>query len=220
MKKTPSNESLRTSPKLFLFISGVIIFILFVFFSYLVHKNLFIHLDFDTTVRLQDKISRRFDGPFSLLSLIGSAEIVSILLLALWSFIKKLRYIFVLFIFGIIHAIEFFGKAFVTHPGPPHLFIRYDIGFSFPSSYVQPGSSYPSGHLARTLFISTILIFVIYHLKKLSKTQKQMLYCAIAFFVGLMFVSRIYLGEHWLSDVIGGSLLGSSMGIFSLLLLL
>jgi undecaprenyl-diphosphatase len=210
---------MKKNPKLLLLFSGVILFILFVFFSYLVHKNLFIHLDFDTTVRLQDKISRRFDAPFSLLSLIGSAEIVSVFLLILWVFIKKLRYIFVLLFFGIIHLFELFGKAFVTHPGPPHLFIRYDIGFSFPSSYVQPGSSYPSGHLARTLFISTILIFIIYHLKRLSDMKKILLYLAIAIFAGLMFVSRIYLGEHWLSDVIGGSLLGSSMGILSLIFL-
>jgi len=210
---------MKKNPKLLLLLSGVIAFILFIFFSYLVHKNLFIHLDFDTTVRFQDKISRRFDMPFSFLSLIGSAEIVSMVLLILWLFIRKLRYIFVLFSFGIIHLIELFGKAFVTHPGPPHMFIRYDIGFNFPSSYVQPGSSYPSGHLARTLFISTILIFIIYHLKRLSKIQKQLFCLAIAVFVVLMFISRIYLGEHWLSDVIGGSLLGSSMGILSLLFL-
>jgi membrane-associated phospholipid phosphatase len=73
--------------------------------------------------------------------------------------------------------------------------------------------------LARTLFLSTILIFIIYHLQKLSAFQKRLLYCSIVIFVGLMFVSRIYLGEHWLSDVIGGSILGSSMGILSVLFL-
>jgi undecaprenyl-diphosphatase len=202
-----------------LLILGAIIFIIFIVFSYLVHKNLFTQLDFDTTVRLQDKIPLSFATPFSILSLVGSAEIVSIILLILWVFIKKLRYIFVLFSFGVIHLFELFGKAFVTHPGPPYLFFRYDIPFQFPSSYVQPGSSYPSGHLARTTFVAVILIFIIYHVKKLSEVQKRILYCSIIIFVCLMFVSRVYLGEHWLSDVIGGSLLGSSMGLFSVLFL-
>ncbi len=219
MKKNPSDQPLRTSPKLLPAIFGISLFIVFILFSYLVHKNLFVHLDFDTTVRLQNKIPRRFDFFFSLLSLVGSFEIVSVLLLILWFFIRKLRFIFVLCIFGFFHLLELFGKAFVAHPGPPYLFFRYDIPFQFPTSYVQPGSSYPSGHLARTLFISTILIFIIYHLKRLSKVQKRLLYCSIIIFAALMFISRIYLGEHWLSDVIGGSMLGASMGIFSLLFL-
>jgi membrane-associated phospholipid phosphatase len=211
---------MKKNPKLLLLIFGVVVFILFVFFSYLVHKNLFIQLDFDTTVRLQDRIPRRLDTWFSLLSLIGSAEIVSVFLLILWIYFKKLKYLFVLFIFGAFHLLEIFGKAFVEHPGPPHMFVRFDLGFSFPSSYVQPGFSYPSGHLARTLFVAVILIFIVNRIKKLSKLHKQILYCVIAIFCALMFISRIYLGEHWLSDVIGGSLLGSSTAILSLLFLM
>jgi len=210
---------MKKNLKLLLLFSGILLFLGFVLFSFLVHKNLFIHLDFDTTVRIQNNIPRRFDLFFSVLSLVGSFEIVSIILLILWAFIRKLRFIFVLFLFGFFHLLELYGKAFVAHPGPPYLFFRYDIPFQFPTSYVQPGSSYPSGHLARTLFLSTILIFIIYHLKKLSKVQKRLIYLAIVIFAGLMFVSRIYLGEHWLSDVIGGSILGSSMGLISTIFL-
>ncbi|HUD05089.1 MAG TPA: phosphatase PAP2 family protein [Patescibacteria group bacterium] len=194
-----------------------IIFIAFVVFSYLVHKNLFTQLDFDTTVRLQNKIPAFMTTPFSVLSLLASFEIVSVFLLFLWVFIRKLKYIFVLFLFGFFHLLELYGKAFVAHPGPPYLFFRYDIPFQFPTSYVQPGSSYPSGHLARTLFVSVILAFILYSSRKLSRVQKQLLYCLIVIIVGAMFVSRIYLGEHWLSDVIGGSLLGTAMGLMSLI---
>ena len=203
--------------RLLILLSGAIIFSVFVFFSYLVHKNLFTSLDFDTTVRLQNKIPEIFITPFSFLSLLGSVEIVSIILLIMLVILRKLRAIFVLFFFGMIHIIELFGKAFVTHPGPPFMFHKYDLGFTFPSSYVQPGSSYPSGHLARTAFIAVLFAFIIYGSKRFSKTQKQLLYCSITIIVCLMFVSRVYLGEHWLSDVIGGSFLGSAMGLLSII---
>jgi undecaprenyl-diphosphatase len=200
-------------------IIGFTLFILFVLFSFLVHKDLFTQFDFNTTVKLQDNIPRAFDFLFSSFSLIGSFEIASVFLLLILTIFKKLRAIFTLGLFALFHVFELFGKMYVDHPGPPFMFFRYDINFLFPSSYVQPGSSYPSGHSGRTIFISIIFAFLISKFK-IKKEYKILMYLLIFIFDTIMLTSRIYLGEHWTSDVIGGGLLGASFAFLSLLFLL
>jgi len=205
--------------KLWLIILSLIFFALFIFFTFIVKSDLLNNFDFDTTVRLQNHMPKKVDSFFSSLSLMGSFELLGGILFIIFIFRKKLISLLMFIPFAIAHLVEIIGKSLMHHPGPPHLFFRYNINFLFPSSYVQPGSSYPSGHSLRIVFISVILSFLIFKIKKMKFFLRFILISALILFNFLMLVSRVSLGEHWTTDVIGGALLGLSSGIFSLIFL-
>lgn len=201
--------------RLSIFIS-VGLFISFIFFSYLVAKEQFTQFDFDTTVKLQDHISKKWDLPFSILSLFGSAEIVGALWLFLIGYFLIKRYyltVISLTLLMIATIVEIFGKLFILHPAPPHLFYRGVLKLNLPSHFVQTDYSYPSGHMTRISFLIAFLILFIYY--KASRFIKILLIPSLIGLWLLVFISRISLGEHWTSDVVGGVLLGGSFGIIS-----
>src|SRR3989344_5836309 len=129
-----------------LFIIGSLCFLLFVSFSYLVHKDFFSQFDFDTTVRLQDNIARRFDASFSFLSDIGAFEIM-------------------LGFFGLFHLIELYGKLFVDHLPPPEFMLRTERILNFPQYHIRLENSYPSGHAGRAAFLTILIGLLVWRSK-------------------------------------------------------
>jgi membrane-associated phospholipid phosphatase len=204
------------SVRLRLFLSGAGLFIIFILFSYLVHKDLFTQFDFNTTVRLQDNLSRRFDDIFSFLSDFGHFEVMLLILIAFFAVIRKWLAGFIAFVlFGFFHVIELFGKTVVEHLPPPQFMLRTKEIVAFPEFHVRSEFSYPSGHAGRTAFLSIIFIIFILQQKKLSRPVKIILCLVILGYDTAMFVSRPYLGEHWISDVIGGAMLGLAFGLIT-----
>ncbi len=110
-----------------LFLLAFLFTLFFTYFSYTVAKERWQKLDFDTTVKLQDHISRRFDGIFSYFSLLGSAEVTIgfCLVVAFLAFLRR-KWLAIVGWLMIIPASlgEVFGKLVVFHPGPPVFFHR------------------------------------------------------------------------------------------------
>lgn len=195
---------------------------IFTLFSYTVAKESFSKIDFDTTVKLQDHIPRKFDKGFSYFSLLGSVEatVGFCLILAALAAVRMKWLAFVGWLMIIpASMVEIFSKLVLFHPNPPVFLHRSIIPTTLPSFYIHTNFSYPSGHMTRTFFIIAILVCLIFF-SKLNYFLKFSLITILLTLASMMALTRVYLGEHWLSDTLGGGILGISVGLFASVLIL
>lgn len=72
--------------------------------------------------------------------------------------------------------------------------------------FVETSGSFPSGHAAASVAVYGMVIYVLWRLRRLRAETALLLAGLVAFAIGL---SRIYLIEHYLSDVLNGWLVGA-----------
>ncbi|MBI5619976.1 phosphatase PAP2 family protein [Candidatus Gottesmanbacteria bacterium] len=202
---------------------GIVLFVLFTVFSREVKRGVMSQVDFDMTVKLQDKISSRFDQLMDDGAILADGVVSSgiVLGISVWGLVKKkgVRKAGVLMLplaFATLTGIEIYGKNFVPHPGPPFFMIKRPTTI-FPKFHVVQPYAYPSGHAARATFIALVVLHLTsYILRKKGTLGKYWVFGGVAGYVVFVAISRIYLGHHWLSDIVGGILLGGSLGSFTL----
>ena len=168
-------------------------------------------LDLAVTSAVQSLASERLDYVMYFFTLIGSIEFSCFALLVVcWYFYRKYAWpgIFLyLFFFMALSGVEFIWKYIVTYTGPGPEFDRNPFHWSF--IMVHTPYSFPSGHTFRSVYL-----FGIWYQRlnqKLMPPKESALFQKIVIFLLILGVgvSRIYLGDHWLSDVAGGCLLAA-----------
>jgi undecaprenyl-diphosphatase len=86
-------------------------------------------------------------------------------------------------------------------------FIKNLTAIPRPLGALAWGYSFPSGHTASYVVFWGTLIYWI-HTSNKSKWLKDAVYVLGAVLILLVGYSRVYLGEHWIVDVVGGYILG------------
>lgn len=141
--------------------------------------------------------SNIFDSFFKFITKFGNTNIVFIITF-LFLVIKRNYSSFVLcFLALITPAIMFIMKSIIARARPNILRI-IEVG----------GYSFPSGH--SMISVSIYGYFIYYVFKHVNNLVLKYLICSILFLLILLIgISRIYLGVHYPSDVVGGYLVSS-----------
>jgi undecaprenyl-diphosphatase len=190
-------------------------FILLAFLTFFVWTQRLNHLDVKVTTFLQAMTPLSMDEVFSFFSWIGNFEVLVTIATAIFIIRKKIKACLVsLFVLALGHGVELAGKLLIFHPQPPLALGRthhLPFSLSFHSHLLSVISSFPSGHSLRVVFFGVLFITWLWQLPH--KRWHLGIIFLVCGWIGLTLLTRITLGEHWWSDVLGGALLGLGLSL-------
>jgi len=149
--------------------------------------NLFYTMRDDRVIAILGWITQ-IGGPHGVLPLLGGASLALILL-------RRFDFLGGLWIAAAGNQITVtLLKSFFARP-------RSDLGY-----FVETSGSFPSGHAAASVAVWAMLLYLAWRLRLLKPDVAVLLAVIVAALIG---GSRIYLVEHYVSDVLNGYLVGA-----------
>lgn len=175
----------------------VIFLILFSIFAYKIVMNKSIYIDNIVYDFICDNfMSERMTNVVKILTSLGSALVIIILTIVLFIAIKNKKIaISVVINLIVITILNNLLKIIFLRPRP-------DVN----NLILESGYSFPSGHSATGMAFYGYLIYLIYKYVN-NKKIKISLIIFLSLVIVAIGLSRIYLGVHYASDVLGGFLL-------------
>lgn len=172
-------------------IIGVIIFLcLFIFMAIGVHYNIFYNLDIEAH-KLISTIP--ISGFWKMVTTMASPIFILLALVIIVIVISNKKYGLLLFVNTIFIFLLNQGlKLIFLRERPFDLMITYEYGYSF-----------PSGHTMMGIAFYGFIIYIIWQMNLSIKMKKIFTVLLIVLMI-LICLSRVYLGVHYLSDVLAG----------------
>lgn len=174
-------------------IVAAICFIIFIVVAVLVATNNISWLDNSVYSLVSKMICKPLTSFFKAITMLCETEFILIILALFIIFGKNKK----ISSFIVVNA----GLCVLLNQIIKRIFVRTrPVGIAL---ITQGGYSFPSGHSMMAVAFYGLLIYII-NKSKLSKTKKVIVTTILSLLIFLIGISRIYLGVHFASDVIGG----------------
>jgi undecaprenyl-diphosphatase len=200
-----------------LLITAGVFFAAFVVVAIFVQAGAFSRLNLRMTHYLQGRGSTGQDIGLGVFSYLGSIEVTlligALLGIALFRGLRLLAVLPVAFVL-VGALLELIGKQLVHSPAPGKAFQRFP-DFLPGLAHKLGHYSFPSGHVLRATLVYGLVLYLAERWELFGRDSSRLspVLVLVVFFVGY---GVVYLGWHWLSDALGGLLLGLAL-LFALI---